>query len=1747
VTTANVNVTKILHKRGNTTQNDNYTGVFGEISVDTQVGTIRVHDGSTAGGTRLATYSELTDLATGNLDLSGYATSAGLTAANVEIGKLRANITAANAAIVSNYNFLLANAGAAHSEINGVRANITAANVAWTANAATQATAINSINANLGSFQTYANATFTGGGGSTYSNTNVAAFLGSVTGNIIPNANAQYSLGSSTHWWRDIYVGSNTIYLAGVPLSIDANGDLLVDGNVVQGGNVDLTAVNANITAANSSIQTTNANIGAYQIWANANAAAQTTSINTTNANIGAYQTWANANAAAQTTSINTTNANIGAYQTWANANFGTSNYANANVASYLPTYTGNIAVGNIVTAVDTNLTIATSQTLTTNNSYTNTTDFSTDVEINGSPLAGWYQRNSEQIEFALFGPSVFQTYLLGLALGRTVIVTYSTGSGNQTLTRPLTQRFSETGQTDPANPTWGRVSGRIDATLPEDQTGIVSINFPEYSVTSSDWMFSQNGNLRLPTNGIITYANGVNILSTVSGSSTYSNANVAAYLPTYTGNLTAGNATIGTYAPGNYGLHTTGSSLAVGMFNTSSLTVDSAGNLLLGGTGHVRITGASGSTVTIGGGSSGNVYVPGGIVFNDGTQQTSAYTGYGNASVAAYLTGEVTAGNITVGNITVETNAVVLGNLRVAGTQTTVNATTLSVDDLWITVADGATQASDANGAGLRVAGANANISYSSVRDSFEFNKSITVGNVIFSNNTRFFNNNVTLPNGQGFNWHFYDPMIGGSTTSLYYNGLVTGFDSWVLETGNGTNAWMLDSDTQEFYLFNGAGDGKLVFGTASNAGTGSINDIELKSTSGNVYITANAEPWTFREDGNLLLPNNMIFTSSPAVSGTGIIFGDGTYQRTAAGLPDRITDGTQSVRIENGDLIIPHAIKTPPSSYYIATSDTSAEMSWGNSVQDPNTNVYSGFYASPGGAFIENATANSVGNWISQTWTFGFDGNLTIPGNINFANGVNILSTVTGGGNVDLGKFKIVTDSGVAILTTTDDADGYGGYDISITPSEMGSAFIRVPNNANAELGQSLTINSLEANSSVQINTDWSDPWIFGADGTLTLPGAITVDTTYNSLEAEFDGGAGEYYLIISKEDWPTANVEIQAGDIISKATDPSTSLVVTGAVIDSGIFWNAPTGNNYIAGGTMSFNLSRPKPEWQFNANSTIILPPGGDILDSNGASVLGVTTNRLVNSIYELALQANGAVSIPGSIVAQSTDPASYRGFYATVNQISEQDSDPSLNQIILSRSATMRGYDLSDDTNNDTFFANGITGSSHVAVINLYGSNYDDVMDLADIKTFVQTYIDLVLFDGPSLRTDVADIQTAFAAAQTDLIDSLPANALRSNFKFNEIQAVINTAGMTRTGTGSGFVYYYNNDTRNYSSDEETTILVPGTGYQVGDTITVPGTVLGGIAPDDNMTIAVAGVDGSGGITDVNRSGSMASSRFANLFVKHSIDDGIDDAYDQGNYIGTDRSECVFTATANAATERITVSAVTSGELAPFKVFGSQSDDEYNYLILHQVSGTTGGTGVYALGGYSEIGDEATAKTYTANGIYYAINDPQYNSDAFGGGDYVGMVNTSVGIFTMVAVNADIDRISYLGTTGADGDGIKTLTSNFDIGTGVVEYPGIELTVDTNTWTFENTGNLILPQTSNVGITFSDGTFQKTAYKRPDNLMLDGGGAATIYEVTVDYAEGGFSSTRYGVNTPSFNGGGAELEEAIYYTLDGGGA
>ena len=82
----------------------------------------------------------------------------------------------------------------------------------------------------------------------------VSVNLDSVSFSINPATDNTYSLGNSTHQWQSLYVTSNTIYIGGTPLSISANGSLVVNNEIVSGG----TANTGYITFDGNRISTSN-------------------------------------------------------------------------------------------------------------------------------------------------------------------------------------------------------------------------------------------------------------------------------------------------------------------------------------------------------------------------------------------------------------------------------------------------------------------------------------------------------------------------------------------------------------------------------------------------------------------------------------------------------------------------------------------------------------------------------------------------------------------------------------------------------------------------------------------------------------------------------------------------------------------------------------------------------------------------------------------------------------------------------------------------------------------------------------------------------------------------------------------------------------------------------------------------------------------------------------------------------------------------------------------------------------------------------------------------------------------------------------------------------------------------------------------------------------------------------------------------------------------------------------------------
>jgi hypothetical protein len=135
----------------------------------------------------------------------------------------------------------------------------------------------------------------------------------------------------------------------------------------------------------------------------------------------------------------------------------------------------------------------------------------------------------------------------------------------------------------------------------------------------------------------------------------------------------------------------------------------------------------AGATTLTIGYGStaSSTTNISTGAVGSGNTKTINIGTGS-----AAGSTTNINLGDADGGTVTVNKDLVVSGDLTVNGTTTTVNSTTLDVDDINITIAKGAANAAAANGAGLTVDGASATILYTSSTDSWNFNKPLIASN---------------------------------------------------------------------------------------------------------------------------------------------------------------------------------------------------------------------------------------------------------------------------------------------------------------------------------------------------------------------------------------------------------------------------------------------------------------------------------------------------------------------------------------------------------------------------------------------------------------------------------------------------------------------------------------------------------------------------------------------------------------------------------------------------------------------------------------------------------------------------------------------------------------------------------------------------------------------------------------------------------------------------------------------------------
>lgn len=245
-----------------------------------------------------------------------------------------------------------------------------------------------------------------------------------------------------------------------------------------------------------------------------------------------------------------------------------------------------------------------------------------------------------------------------------------------------------------------------------------------------------------------------------------------------------------------------------------------------------------------------------------------------------------------------------------------------------------------------------------------------------------------------------------------------------------------------------------------------------------------------------------------------------------------------------------------------------------------------------------------------------------------------------------------------------------------------------------------------------------------------------------------------------------------------------------------------------------------------------------------------------------------------------------NPETYRGFNAGLNQI--WGDDCSINQLIITNATAPKFYNTDFLVEDDVFHATGLdTGNTHV-MLNVYGSSQYNPINPQDLWNMFVAFVDGVLYDGETLRTDTSAIKSAFYNNGGNFTNNIPTQDLFQYFRFTETSGAdyFASAPTTTNGAGDGATL------RLRVNADGTYVLLgitnAGVGYQVGDTLTVLGTDLGGTSPANDLVVTVGTVDGSGSVTVI----TYTSGTGVYPWPPNFISDGSDDQYDTGNYLNT---------------------------------------------------------------------------------------------------------------------------------------------------------------------------------------------------------------------------------------------------------------
>jgi trimeric autotransporter adhesin len=878
---------------------------------------------------------------------------------------------------------------------------------------------------------------------------------------------------------------------------------------------------------------------------------------------------------------------------------------------------------------------------------------------------------------------------ITNLGVGTTTTAVLNATTGN------ITTGNAQTWYATQLNSTTGNIT-----TLGVGTTTTGILNATTGNVTTGNAQIWYATQLNSTTGNITTLGVGTTtsaILNATTGNITTGNAQIwyATQLNSTTGNITT--LGVGTTTTGILNA-TTGNITTLGAGTTTTATLNTTNG---------NITNGNATTFVATNFSSGNAVVTGGSAnsFKVGntTPDTGAFTALTSNGLTTFTNATqsdnassgavVVTGGVGIGaNLNVAGNVTITGNLTVLGNTTTLNTEVLNVEDLNITVAANATTGSDANGAGLTVAGANATFTYLNADDSWNLNKklnattvgaaivNITTANVTTGNAQTWYATNLNATNG---NITTLGIATINASTSNVTNGNATTFVATNFSSGNAVvtggsiNNTVIGNTTPAAGTFtNLRATGNIVAASGVNA-TNFTTGALVVPGGGGVGITGDLQVQgqsTFQGNinaGNIILSGNINVSVGAVQSSFGVFYGNaggigalyaGTSTYTA--LPTTVFQMTADVDSYGQVNFQNRNSGTSASTDYVATADNGDDNDGyinlginSSTFADPD---FPGYYPNDGYLVMHGIEPST--------------GNLNIHSH-NTGSVIKLIVGAFGDGNVR----AAVTNTGFRVNTATASTS-------TTTGALLVDGGVGIAGNlyaaGNVILGTGTTSNVVVAATTASTNTTTGALVVRGGAG---IAGAVNIGGQIVTTAAgTATDGSGQLYLngaTSNRIDWNTNGTGAPAFTTRSAGTKLLLYPSLTGGTSDYAMGIDAATLWSSIPENTTGFNFKWYGATTQIaSLGGTGILTVAGNIVAASGTTSTSTDTGALVvvgGAGISGNINIGGNINSPSNIVVNSTNSVATSFIVRGVNDNTLIWAKPSstYDSVVIGNSAT----------------------------------------------------------------------------------------------------------------------------------------------------------------------------------------------------------------------------------------------------------------------------------------------------------------------------------------------------------------------------------------------------------------------------------------------------------------------------------------